>query len=65
MPPILEVSFPLYHCLMQADPYTADERLAVLLAANPQDELRRAQLKREMETISKAQEHLEGLSGDE
>ena len=50
---------------MQADLYTADERLAVLLAANPQDELRRAQLKREMETISKAQEHLEGLSGDE
>ena len=48
-------------CLMQADPYPADERLAILLAANPQDELRRAQLKREMETICKAQEHLEGL----
>ena len=43
----------------------ADQRLAILLAANPQDELRRAQLKREMETIRKAQEHLEGLSGDE
>ena len=50
---------------MQADPYPADQRLAILLAANPQDEFRRAQLKREMETISKAQEHLEGLSGDE
>ena len=50
---------------MQADSYLADERLAILLAANPHDELRRAQLKREMETITKAQEHLEGLSGDE
>ena len=53
------------YCLMQADPYLADERLAILLAANPHDELRRAQLKREMETITRAQEHLEGLSGDE
>ena len=50
---------------MQTDPYPADERLAILLAANPRDEFRRAQFKREMETISKAQEHLEGLSGDE
>ena len=50
---------------MHADPYLADQRLAILLAANPQDELRRAQLQREMETMSKAQEHLEGLSGDE
>ena len=50
---------------MHADPYLADERFAILLAANPQDEFRRAQLKRELETISKAQEHLEGLSGDE
>ena len=50
---------------MRADSYTADQRLAILLAANPHDEHRRAQLKREMETISKAQEHLEGLSGDE
>lgn len=47
--------------LMEADRYLADQRLAILLAANPQDELRRAQLKREMETICKAQEHLEGL----
>ena len=47
---------------MQANLYTADQRLTILLAANPQDEHRRAQLKREMETISKAQEHLEGLS---
>lgn len=50
---------------MRADSSSADERLAILLAANPQDELRRAQLKRELETISKAQKHLEGLSADE
>ena len=50
---------------MKANSYPADQRLAILLAANPQDELRRAQLKRETETICKAQEHLEGLSGDE
>ena len=43
----------------------ADERLAILVAANPQDELRRLQLKTEMETILKAQEHLEGLPEDE
>lgn len=50
---------------MQADSCVADERLAILVAANPQDELRRVQLKTEMETILKAQEHLEGLPGDE
>ncbi len=50
---------------MQADHCLADQRLAILLAANPGDEFRRAQLTSEMETISKAQEHLEGLSGDE
>lgn len=50
---------------MQADPYTANQRLTILLAANPHDEHRRAQLRKEMETISKAQKHLEGLTGDE
>ncbi len=43
---------------------TATERLVILLAANPEQEHRRAQLKREMETIKKAQEHLEGLTED-
>ena len=41
---------------------TASERLAILLAANPEQEHRRAQLKAEMETIKKAQEHLEELT---
>lgn len=41
---------------------TAEERLAKLLAANTEQEKRRAQLKREMDKIKKAQEHLEGLS---
>ena len=39
----------------------ADERLRELLAANPEQEQRRTQLHKEMETILKAQGRLESL----
>ncbi len=42
----------------------AGERLAKLLAANPAQEQRRAQLKKEKDTIAKAQARLEGLTDD-
>ncbi|KAL6714488.1 hypothetical protein ACLMJK_007912 [Lecanora helva] len=42
-----------------------EERLRVLLAANPVQEQRRSQLRKEMDTIAKAQERLEDLSDDE
>lgn len=35
------------------------------MAANPKDEERRAQLKKERDTIQKARERLDGLSQDE
>ena len=40
-------------------------RLTDCDVANPEDEQRRARLKREIETLQKAQEHLEGLTEDE
>ena len=40
---------------------TACERFAILLAANPQDEVRRTALLKEKEKIEKAQDRLEGL----
>ncbi|KAF6240067.1 hypothetical protein HO173_001677 [Letharia columbiana] len=43
----------------------AYERFAILMAANPRDEERRAQLKKERDTIQKARERLDGLSQDE
>lgn len=42
----------------------AYERFEILMAANPSDEERRAQLKKEQSTIQKARERLEGLSLD-
>ena len=48
-----------------ADTNSAEQRLALLLAANPQQETRRAQLLKEKETIAKAQERLEGLGDAE
>ena len=40
----------------------ARERLAVLMAADPKVEERRAQLMKEKETLQKAQEQLDGIS---
>ena len=42
--------------------FPANERFAVLLAANARDEERRVVLMKEKATIEKAQERLEGLS---
>lgn len=39
----------------------ACERFAILLAANPRDEVRRTALLKEKEKIEKAQDRLEGL----
>lgn len=50
---------------MCTKPKPAQERLAILLAANPEQEQRRAQLKKEMDTITEAQERLESLTADE
>lgn len=43
----------------------ADERCARLLAVDPEMEVQRLQLKKEKETIMKAQEQLQGLSADD
>lgn len=43
---------------------TADERCARLMAEDPQREIRRAQLKKEKETLAKAQGRLSSLLED-
>ncbi len=43
---------------------TANERCARLMAEDPQREIKRAQLKREKETLAKAQDWLANLSAD-
>lgn len=43
----------------------AEERLADLLAADPTQEQRRTQLKKDLDTITKAQERLDDLMIDE
>ena len=52
-------------CWSCTDSFLAYERFAILMAANPRDEERRAQLNKEKETIQKAQERIEGLSLDD
>jgi hypothetical protein len=42
-----------------------EERLAQLLAANPEQERRRSQLKKYLDTITQAQDRLDDLTGDE
>ncbi len=43
---------------------TANERCARLMAEDPQREVRRAQLKKEKDTLAKAQDWLSSLSED-
>ena len=47
---------------VRADSSLANDRLAILLASNPEDERRRAQLNKERDTLLKAQQRLHGLS---
>jgi len=49
----------------EADIGVVEERLAQLLAANPEQERRRSQLKKDLDTITKAQDRLDDLAGDE
>lgn len=51
-------------CWTCTDTFPAYERFVILMAANPRDEERRAQLQKEKDKIQKAKERLEGLSID-